>query len=194
MKTKNNTISLYILVLSSLFFSCSCKQEHTCPNPNVKESLLSPNIFVPYIGNERLKFLHNNNDTQTFIGQGKETYYISDNHLDDISCPTDHQSLRVKFLNNTTNDIFLLAYEYDQALFSSSTSGSPHTFYKFTYKNKTFYSQFYDSDTNTIYISNHPYKYVSYIGNDTNNFVAYGGVPAGILRIRINSENWDLIP
>jgi len=63
-----------------------------------------------------------------------------------------------------------------------------------SYKNKTFYTEFYFSNTNMVYIYNHAYKYVSYIGIDSNNFVAYGGTPAGILRIKINNENWDLIP
>ena len=191
MKTKIFFILFYSLLLSNIF--SGCKSEPDCTKTPDKEYLLSPTIAVPYKGNEQLKFLHNNLDTQIFIGQGKETYFVSDNAVSDLGCAKDHQCLKVNFLNSTTNDIFLLKYEFDNALFPFSTNGNPYTFFKFTFKNKTNYSLFYESDTNTIYINSHPYQYVRYIGSDTNNYVAYG-LPTGILRIRMNNENWDLIP
>jgi hypothetical protein len=193
MKNKTCSIFYVALILACVLIFNGCKQSIDCTKTPEKVYLLSPDQFVTYKGNEQLKFLHNNLDTQIFIGQGKETYFVSDNAVSDLGCAKDHQSLKVNFLNSSTNEVFLLKYEFDNSLFSFSTNGSPYTFYKLTYKNKTFYSLFYESDTNTIYINSHPYQYVRYIGSDTNNYIAYG-LPTGILRIRVNNETWDLIP
>jgi len=98
MRTNNKSIFLFALAIYGLLFSCSCKQEHTCPSQNAKVYLEYKDQFVPYKGNEQLNFLHNNNDTQIFIGQGKTTYYITDNTVSDLGgCPMDHESVKIKF-------------------------------------------------------------------------------------------------
>jgi hypothetical protein len=160
--------------------------------------LSSKSSYVPYQGTEQIKFLHNNSDTQVFIGQGSETYYITEPAITEGDCAKDYESVRVKFLNQTTNDLITLAYERDRSLFSINPSyghsDNQYTYYKVSYKNKTFNTEVFTSINNTIIINNVGYQAVTYIGGDTtSNYVGYKW-GKGILRIRVNSENWDLIP
>ncbi len=100
----------------------------------------------------------------------------------------------MKFLNQITNDVFTLAYERDRAYFSNILDWNNYTFYKIGYKGKVFKNEVYKYNIDSILINKIFYKHVSIIGFDTtSNYVAYrGGI--GILKIRIDSENWDLIP
>ncbi len=195
MKNRNFYNLFVVLVLSGILFLGCSPGDRICSPANEKVHLYYANIHVPYVGNETIKFLHNNIDTQIFIGQGKLDYYVSDHHAGEGICPNDHQCQAVKFINSTTNDVFIFRYEYDEGIFqfTSSSSSNPYTFYKLTYKNKTFCNKFYFSDTNRVIINSQSYQYVDFIGVDTNNYVAFE-TPTGILRIRINNENWDLIP
>ena len=192
MKTKICSIIFAAFILACIIFIGGCKSEHTCPNPNTKVYLEYKDQFVPYKGNDTIKFLHNNMDTQIFIGQVKISYFINDNSGSGDACSKDHESTKINFINNTSKDTFLFKYEFDNALFPFTTNGSPYTSYKFTYKNKFFYSIFYDSKTSIIYINSHPYNYVWFIGSDTSNCVVTAA--PGIVSIRVNNENWDLIP
>ncbi|MFI5220758.1 MAG: hypothetical protein ACHQK8_00415 [Bacteroidia bacterium] len=187
-----------VLLFSFTFFWCGCNNERLCPNPNAKVFLVYRDNYIPYQGNEKLKFLHNNLDTQIFIGQSKETYYTTEGASNDGECPKDYEDVRVKFLNQTTNDIFTLAYERAKTMFSPNPSqgysDNLYTYYKLTYKNKTYSTEYYNSNYNQVFINNVGYIGVAYIGTDsTSNYVAYRW-GKGILRIRVNNENWDLIP
>lgn len=194
MKNRNFYNLFVVLVLSGIFI-LGCSPETNCPTPNQKVYLYYASDYVPYTGNDQIKFLHNNIDTQLFLVQGKVDYFINDNNAGDGGCNHDHQSQAVKFLNNTTNDIFMFKYEYDQTTFqyTSSSSSNPYTFYKLTYKNKNFFNKFYFSDTNRVNINNHLYNYVYYVGTDSNNCI-FCGYGSGIISIRMNGEKWDLIP
>ena len=192
MKTKTSSIFYAAFILASVLLFGECKQEHTCPSPNAKVYLQYSNQFVPYQGNEQLKFLHNNTDTQIFIGQGKTSYFINDNTASDMGCSKDHESTKINFINNTSKDTFLFKYEFDNALFPSSSSWNNYTFYKFSYKGKIFDLQFTKSDTTNITLNNKKY-YGYFIGTDSSNYVGYN-LTDRIFRIRINNETWDLIP
>ena len=195
MKNKSYFVLFLVLAFSSAFmFCCSNKSDDHCPNPNVKVSLLYRDDYVPYQGNEKLKFLHNNSDTQIFIGQGKETYYVTEGISAQGECPKDYESVRVKFLNQTTNDLFTLAYERDKTSFPNIVDWNNYTFYKIAYKGKIFKNQIYNYNNDSIHINNVFYKHVLIIGFDTtSNYIAYrGGI--GVLKIKMDSENWDLIP
>jgi uncharacterized protein YpmB len=160
-------------------------------------NLSRKDAFMPYQGNEQLNFLHNNTDTQIFIAQGKETYYTTEGISQEGECNKDYEDVRVKFVNQTTNDIFTLAYERDKSIFSVNPSyghsENQYTYYKISYKNKNYNTEIYNSINNAIIINNVSYEAVTYIGTDTlSNYVAYKW-GKGILRIRVNNENWDLI-
>ena len=79
MKTKIYSILFFVLTLSgALALSCCKNNDNHCPSPNQKIPLGHKDSYVPYQGNEHLKFLHNNTDTQIFVAQGKETYYTTE--------------------------------------------------------------------------------------------------------------------
>ena len=102
MKTKTYSIFYAAFILACiLFFGCR-PNDVNCPSPNAKVYLQYSNQFVPYQGNEQLKFLHNNTDTQIFIGQGKTSYFINDNTASDMGCSKDHESTKINFINNTS--------------------------------------------------------------------------------------------
>lgn len=193
MKTQNNTILLIALVLSSSLYFYGCKSEPDCTKTPEKVYLKQKDYYVIYNGTEQLKFLHNNLDTQIFIGQGRETYFVSDNAVSDLGCAKDHESIRVKFLNQKTSDVLILAYEFDNGVFGNKPYlyNNPYTFYKLSYKGKLFINELTSIDTSYITINNK--KYSGYIaGNDTNNYIGYSLID-GFFRLRINSENWDII-
>ena len=186
------TYSLHIIcrVVLCICVFCSCKQDHSCPNPNEKVAL-TPGNHVSYQGNEQIKFLHNNADTQVFVGQGKETYYITEEVTKEGECAKDHESTKVKFQNTTTLNILEYRYEWDKNLFGGGARVNAYTGFKFIYKGKTFTDEFYDAPDSTT-IGTKKYAHVAFYGTDTNNYVARNS--SGILRIRVNYENWDLIP
>jgi hypothetical protein len=199
MKTKIYSILFFALTLSCAITlsCCSRSNDNHCPSTNQKIPLGYKDSYVPYQGNEHLKFLHNNTDTQIFIAQAKETYYTTEGASQQGECAKDYEDVKLKFVNQTTNDVFNLVYERDQVTFPITPSpgylDNDYTFYKLSYKNKTYNTQLYFSGNTPIYIDNVGYGGVIYIGNDTtSNYVAYK-VGKGILRIRVNNENWDLI-
>ena len=195
MKTKTCTLFFIALTfLCPIIFCCSCQRDNGCPNPNVKVSLSRKDSFMPYQGNEALKFLHNNSDTQTFIGQGKETYYITEGVSMQGECPKDYESVRVKFLNQTSNDILSIDYYRDKNNFTANQSSNAYTFYKVSYKNKSFNTELLYTNSSLMTINGVPYDYVFLIGNDTSSNYDALRVSTGLLRIRIQNENWDLIP
>ena len=194
----------FILLFLALTFSCaitlccSNKSDSHCPDQNAKVYLAYKDQYVPYKGNDTIKFLHNNLDTQVFIGQGKETYYTTEGPSQEGECAKDYEDVRVKFLNQTTNDVFTLAFERDRTNFSvvpsQGYSDNLYTYYKLSYKNKMYYTELYNSHYTQVYVNNIIYQGVTYIGTDSvSNYVAYKW-GKGILRIRVNNENWDLIP
>ncbi len=200
MKTKIYTILFFCLAISCAITLSCCKSsdDSHCPSTNQKIALGHRDSYVPYQGNEHLKFLHNNSDTQIFVAQGKETYYTTEPASQQGECAKDYEDVKVKFVNQTTNDVFTLEYERNKSLFdvnpSYGHSDNLFTFYKIAYKNKNFNVELYSSVNNTIIINNIGYQAVTYIGTDTvANYVGFKW-GKGILRIRVDGENWDLIP
>ncbi len=199
MKTKIYTILFFCLATTSAITLNCCKNsdDSHCPSTNQKVLLKYKDDYVPYQGNEHLKFLHNNTDTQIFIAQGKETYYTTELVSQEGECPKDYEDVRVKFVNQTTNDVFNLVYERDKSIFSVNPSpgysDNLYTYYKLYYKGKMYNTELYNSNYTQININDVYYGGVLYIGTDTtSNYVAYK-VGKGLLRIRLNNENWDLI-
>ena len=184
MKNKEYSILIYALVISSTFFSCSCKQEQTCPNPNQRTSFAQQGFTVDYQGNESLRFLHNKSDTQTFIGQGKKTYYttVAGN---DLGCAQDYEACTITFINKITNDAFNYLLENKR--------------YQYKFKDSIFDDFLFSTGSNIVTINNITYSNVGYfirknITNDTNSsYMAYTPSKA-FIKIKLNGEIWELIP
>jgi hypothetical protein len=191
MKTKIYSILFSALTLSCVLTLSCCKNDSGCPSTNAKVYITNGNSAIPYQGNEHLKFLHNNTDTQIFIAQGKETYYITEGITQEGECNKDYESIRVKFLNQTTNDILEYRYERDKSLFGGGARVNLYTGFKFLYLGKLYINEFFIA-SDSLLIGNQKYPFVAFYGIDTDNYIARS--PLGILRIRVNNENWDLIP
>jgi len=57
-----------------------------------------------YYGFDTLKFLHNSFDTQVFVGQGNERFYVETGISDEGDCPDKYESERLRFVNPKTKD------------------------------------------------------------------------------------------
>lgn len=186
-------IQIFLIVFSMSISSCD---DDPCDGAVEKVMLANKDHFIPYTRNEQLKFLHNNLDTHIFIGVKKENYFIRDGGNTEGTCAKDYESVRVSFLNTSTNEPLSLAYQRNMELFPSivdNNSDNAHTYYIFDYKGKIFTSIFKSTGYDPVVINNISYTGITYIGVDTNNcFLRKSRV--GIVRIRIKGENWDLIP
>jgi hypothetical protein len=194
MKTKIYSILFFALTLSSaLTLSCCKNNDNHCPSTNQKVNLSRKDAFMPYQGNETLKFFHNNLDTQIFVGQGKETYYTTEYASQEGECAKDYENVRIKFLNQASNDILIIDYTRDANTFTYNQSSNPYTFYKVSYKNVLYKNVLYYSNSNFITINGFAYDYVFFTGNDTISNYTTLRISTGLLRLKIQNENWDLI-
>lgn len=106
-----NTI---LLLISSLvvFYLTSCGYEKECESVIV-HNLKDIEKYIPYKGYDTLRFLHNNLDTQTYIGKGLERYYVRCCKNADGDCFDDHESVRIRFKNIKNIDEIKMEYVYN---------------------------------------------------------------------------------
>jgi len=157
---------------------------------------------VPYTGNDTLRFLHNNTDTQTFVGQGLERFYVSSRRQQDTKCSEeDHESIRIRFVNPQTQDEIKMEYSYD-IKFSDIFSLNAKTYYKFYPFHKN-YGEFITIkyDTNAIEINNMKYSKQGLIlfglSQDTTEYIYYripiDNNPSGIIKIKSFADTFLII-
>ena len=193
---KNLTYNL--ILLGCLFALTNCKDE--C----VPEKIYLKDLhkYVPYTGTETLRFLHNNTDKQTFVGQGMEHFYVANKRQQDDGCYQDHESVRIRFVNPQTQDEIKMEYLFDEGAFSGVYSLNENTSYKIYYKNKFSGGEVSLKHGNShIGINNFLYRTNGLIllslSNDTPSYIyyriPYDGEPAGILKIKYPSDTLTLI-
>ncbi len=195
-----NTFPIYfgcIIFIAVFMLSFTACDDDECTELRTENLFLT---YIPYNGNETLKFLHNNIDTHTFKIYNKETYYTKEEKSGgEGSCPTQYQAFKVNILNQNNNSVFTLKYERDPSLFPNNSygmTGHSYGFFKFKGPNIFYFKEIFSSSTKRINISGVEYPYGRIIGLDsTSNFIQYlpGAMP-GIIRIFINGEKWELIP
>ena len=176
----------------------SCSTE--CDTPT-KVPLKELNKYVPYTGYDTLKFLYNNTDTQTFIGQGINYFWVRKPGAD-AQCPEDHESLSIQFKNQQNGKIIKMEYYYDWNKFSNISTTNPMVYFKFYLDEMKFeFPPNTERSSGTITIRGISYSYVSYFYNekDTSELVVYREptrflLDAGILKIKLSSnEDYEII-
>ncbi len=180
-----------LVFLAFIFTGTSCDYpECEDDGDNEKIQLQYKEIYMPYIGNETIHFLHNKIDTHTFRATDKLTYYITESAYAE-QCARDYESVSINLTNLTTNDVLVFKYEYDPQMFGAFPAGTANdrTYYKLAYKGKLFA---YLSALSQTYINNILYVGLHFIGPDTiNNYMALG--QKGIVKIVIDGETWEII-
>lgn len=126
MKKIVNSFTITTILLLTI---TSCSTE--CDEPT-KVPLKQLSDYVSYTGYDTLRFLHNNTDTQIFIGQGVSYFWVRKPAFDDTQCPEDHESLAIQFKNHQNGDVIKMEYVYDYNDFPNGYPNS-HTFYRFEY-------------------------------------------------------------
>jgi hypothetical protein len=191
-------VNIFTITIILLLTITSCSTE--CDEPT-KVTLKRLNEYVPYTGYDTLKFLYNNPDTQTFIGQGINYFWVR-KPTDDTQCPEDHQSLFIQFRNQKNGNTIKMEYVYDWNEFSSVRSTNSQTDFRFYFNGVKFGAE--QSSLRSplsITIGGESYTYVTYFSNsvDTLIYLAYK-VPSqfqlkgGILKLKLSSdENYELI-
>ena len=192
-------VNIFTITTILLLTITSCSTE--CDEPT-KVPLKRLNEYVSYTGYDTLRFLHNNTDTQTFIGQGINYFWVRKPAFDDTQCPEDHESLAIQFKNHQNGDVIKMEYVYDWNEFSSVRSSNSQTDFRFYFNGVKFgVEQSSLRSPLSITIGGASYTYVTYFSNsvDTLTYLAYK-VPSqfqlqgGILKLKLSSdENYELI-
>lgn len=180
MKTQILTCLIAILAMLKL---TSCSTE--CDEPT-KILLKELDKYVPYTGYDTLKFLHNNTDTQTFIGQGINYFWVHE-PKSEPSCPEDHQSLAIQFRNQQNGNIIKMEYVYDRNFFYNKDE---NTYYKF-YKNGISFgpeTRIYDLSPTIINGVDYSISFIFSLYQDTSEYIMfrrpYDGGFGGIVKIK----------
>ena len=178
----------YILVLLGCVFTLS-----NCKDKCIPEKIYIKDLhkYVPYTGAEILRFLHNNTDTQTFVGQGIERFYVDAKRQQDDGCYQQHESVRIRFVNTQTQAEIKMEYVYD-----ISQGGNTLRLY---YKGNSVGGIQYWTLKNKVEINLFLYDYVSYYSSspDTLNYLAYRSAfysgYSGILKFKYPSDTLTLL-
>ena len=186
----------YILVLlGCVFILSNC---NTGCDEVITVNLKDLHKYVPYTGTETLRFLHNSTDTQTFVGQGMERFYVAYRKQEDGACREDHESVRIRFVNPKTQNEIKMEYVYDRSF--GSQPPNPYTSYKFYY-NKIFSGKLIDIiyPTTTMEINGYIYNSLSIFSltEDTSTYVLYrypyNNQYGGILKFKYPSDTLTLL-
>lgn len=183
-------VNIFTITTILLLTITSCSTE--CDEPT-KVPLKRLNEYVSYTGYDTLRFLHNNTDTQTFIGQGINYFWVRKPAFDDTQCPEDHESLAIQFKNHQNGDVIKMEYVYDyeefngknylRFYFNSINMGTdqkiyndvPINFNGYLYSRLYFFSESKDT-----------LQYIAYSSPLTN---GYGG----IIKIKISNKTFSII-
>jgi hypothetical protein len=184
MKKSANIFTLTIILL---FTISSCSTE--CDEPT-KVPLRNLNAYVSYTGYDTLRFLHNNTDTQVFIGQGINYFWGRKPAIDDTFCPEDHESLSILFKNLLNENKIKMEYVYDWNEFSRVRWENDRTDFKFYVNGSNVWRDFYINRPGPTLINGYEYSnaiiYSQY--SDTSEYIMYrrpydGGF-GGIIKIK----------
>jgi hypothetical protein len=113
---KNYYSTLTVLFFSTLLITGSCSTE--CDNAQ-DYPLQNLSRYVSYTGYDTIRFLHNSTDTQVFIGEGINYFWVRKPAFDDTQCPEDHQSLSIQFRNQQNGNTIKMEYVYDYFEFNN---------------------------------------------------------------------------
>ena len=192
---KNLTYILVLLGCALTLNNCNRKCDEV-----ITVNLKDLHKYVPYSGTETLRFLHNNTDTQTFVGQGMERFYVGYRKQEDGACLEEHESVRIRFVNPKTQNEIKMEYVYDRTDFSNYTSPlNPFTSFRFFYKSENLGKQLVWTNEQHVEINSFQYNHVGFFTKapDTPNYLAYR-FPitidySGIIKIKHTGDTLTLI-
>jgi hypothetical protein len=193
---KNYYSTLTVLFFSTLLITESCSTE--CDNAK-EYPLQNLSRYVSYTGYDTLRFLHNSTDTQVFIGEGINYFWVRKPAFDDTQCPEDHQSLSIQFRNQQNGNTIKMEYIYDEVMFYDRGTTNNKTYYKF-YRNGVFLGEELDMyNTSPTIINGFDYSIVFIFSaiKDTSQYLMYrrpydGGF-GGIVKIKQIGDTLTLI-
>lgn len=116
-------IGLLLLTISACNTECNRVTQYPLQNLS---------SYVSYTGYDTLRFLHNSTDTQVFVGQGINYFWVRKPAFDDTQCPEDHQSLSIQFRNQQNGNTLKMEYVFDYFEFNNQN------FLRFYYNDKSF--------------------------------------------------------
>lgn len=137
-------IKITLILFSIVVTICNCKNECTPEKINIVDL---PK-YIPYTGNDTLRFLYNNTDTQTFIGQGLERFFVDSRIQPEDQCYQQHESVRITFVNQLSSDEIKMEYVFDKIYFDEARSflENKFTYYKFYFNNTRYGSVLVNGD------------------------------------------------
>ena len=160
MKTLFIQIILYGSLLFCVFTLGNCKDD--CK----EEKIYIQDFYgqVPYLGTDTLRFLRNNADTQVFIGQGLERYFIPQEIKGE--CTKHYEAVRIRFKNVVDNNDLVLECYYDFKFYERVL--------RFFYK-ETDFGPLSDNLQNNFMVNGQVYHYIGLYTNskDTLSYLAY---------------------
>lgn len=174
---------IFTFVTFSSLIILSCNTE--CDEPQlIVDSRLDNSM--PYIGNEILRFLDKNLDTQSFVGQGILPYWTIENG-DDTRCTRKYKCLSLEFINLTTSDKIKIKYECEPSRYYNSY------FYYFFFNEYNFGSRNISlANPDPIYLNNYWYNNIHYYyDSDTTKYLVFRKEETGyngIIKIKV-AEN-----
>jgi hypothetical protein len=194
MKTTYSQFLLCCMILCGLFTLSNCKDD--CDRV-IRTNLVDLDKYVPYTGNDTVRFLRNSSDTQIFVGQGLERFYVKHKKQEDYACPEEHESVRIRFKNTQNNNEIKMEYIFDPSF--GSQPPNPNTSYKFYYNSIDLGERQFSTYEDKIEINSFFYDYVNFYStsSDTIYYLAfksanYPGYP-GILKIKYLGDTLTLI-
>lgn len=178
-----------------LMLICCMASLTNCGDDGCDKSIIHP---FPggrdYIGDDTLTFLNNNNDTQVFIGQGFERFYVKEGKRDEYDCADEYESERLRFVDTKTQDEIISEFIYAP---KSNVSRYGRRFY---YKNKLIADEEVSKTLLTLEINGDIYNRVSIYSQSPDtlayvifNHTSLGSVNHGIIKIKSSDEILTLI-
>ena len=193
------TLAYILILLGSILTLSNCNRE--CDEV-ITVNLKDLHKYVPYTGTESLRFLHNSTDTQTFVGQGMERFYVANKRQQDDGCYQNHESVRIRFVNPQTQHEIKMEYVFDKTDFNvSSSADNSYINYKFYYNNIYYGSVLSKDDLkySTIESNSKMYNYIRSFHYPKNKlyFFAYrppvDGNYSGIVKIKTENDTLETI-
>jgi len=183
------TIYSFLIIISIACLQ-GCDPEPDCDKV-ITHNIQDLEQYISYTGNDTLRFLHNNLDTQTYIGQGLERYYVRCCKNADGDCYEDHESVRINYKHSTSNEIIIVDFPF------FTTTMANH--YVFSYKKFKSVGGF-QSVPISILINKNTYNYgfIFINSHDTSQYIIFSTPNpeleySGIVKIKYPGDTLTLI-
>jgi hypothetical protein len=179
----------YLFILT--FIISSCKQECKESTQSVKTTY-KPDVIsiIPYKGNEKLKFIHNDIDTITFYGQGIKTEYQYTTTQDDCPSKIPLENKYLVFFDSIFNYSFITQV-YVNYLGSSNCLIKTNN--KTMYNGDAYYFTNLFPPFTSLEINNTKYDSLTYYEKGADYFY-YKINTKGMLKFKSGNDVFELIP